>query len=374
MRRASLFLQRKLGFPKPQNPDHGPYANKLALERSPNNPIIAPIGDSAWESWQTFNPAAIELDGNVYLFYRAIGDDQMSRVGLAISEDGFTVNERLEEPIFSYQGMTDTRIKTSSGYKRGQFASGGGEWGWAEDPRVTLLGDRIYMFFVAYDGYSEPRLALTTIHVDDFRERVWRWSECRIVSEPGMVNKSGALLPEKIDGKYVIMHRIFPDIQIDIVDDISTLGSCGNFLQTKKLVKTRARQYWDSRKIGAGPPPLKTPYWWLLVYYATDDKDASSYRVGIMLLDLKDPSHVLYRSPLSVLDPEFWYENAGHKAGIVYPCGAVIKDEKLFVYYGGADSYVAVASIDIHRLYHLFQFAISRGCNPLPQTLLNSPA
>ena len=51
------------------------------------------------------------------------------------------------------------------------------------------------MFFVAYDGWSEPRLALTTIRVEDFLERMWRWSECRIVSAPGMVDKSGALLP-----------------------------------------------------------------------------------------------------------------------------------------------------------------------------------
>ena len=342
---------------------------KLELERHPNNPLLSPIHGSDWESWQTFNPAAIEIDGTVYLFYRAIGEDGMSRVGLAISEDGFTIDERLEDPIFSYQGIQNSRIKTSSSYIRGQFASGGGEWGGAEDPRVTVLDGRIYMFFVAYDGYSEPRLALTTITVEDFLERSWRWSECRIVSAPGLVNKSGALLPEKINGKFVVMHRIFPDIQIDLVDDISALGVCGNYLQTKKLVKTRARQYWDSRKIGAGPPPLLTPYGWLLVYYATDDKDASAYRVGIMLLDQKDPSHVLYRSPLSVLNPEFWYENAGHKHGIVYPCGAVIKDEKLIVYYGGADSYVAAAYIGISDLYTIFEHATKHACNPLPVTV-----
>ena len=66
-----------------------------------------------------------------------------------------------------------------------------------------------------------------------------------------------------------------------------------------------------------------------------------------MLLDEKDPSRVLYRTPLSILAPEHWYENNGHKFGVVYPCGAVIKDEKLFVYYGGADSHVAVAHMDI---------------------------
>lgn len=71
-----------------------------------------------WESWQTFNPAAIEIDGTVYLFYRAIGEDGMSRVGLAISEDGFTIKERLPEPIFTYQGKVDDKLIISSGYRR----------------------------------------------------------------------------------------------------------------------------------------------------------------------------------------------------------------------------------------------------------------
>jgi|GEM_PF-1546269 len=85
---------------------------KIELERHPNNPLLSPIHGSDWESWQTFNPAAIEIDGTVYLFYRAIGEDGMSRVGLAISEDGFTIDERLDEPIFTYQGIQDSRIKS----------------------------------------------------------------------------------------------------------------------------------------------------------------------------------------------------------------------------------------------------------------------
>jgi len=66
--------------------------------------------------------------------------------------------------------------------------------------------------------------------------------------------------------------------------------------------------------------------------------------MGAMLLDLKDPSKVLYRSSKPILEPTEWYENEGYKAGVAYPCGAVIFNNKLHVYYGGADMVTCVAT------------------------------
>ena len=88
----------------------------------------------------------------------------------------------------------------------------------------------------------------------------------------------------------------------------------------------------DRRKMGAGAPPLKTNHGWLLIYYGVDEKDASKYKMGAMLLDLNDPTKVLHRSSHPIIEPSDWYENEGHKAGIVYPCGALVKDGKLIIY------------------------------------------
>ena len=140
------------------------------------------------------------------------------------------------------------------------------------------------------------------------------------------------------------MHRVFPDILIDFVDSLDF--SDGNFLEGRYRIKTRDG-YWDSRKIGAGAPPIKTKDGWLLIYYGVDDRDASQYKIGAMVLDASDPTKVLHRTDQPILEPVEWYENEGHKAGIAYPCGAAIIDNKLFVYYGGADTVVCVATAEL---------------------------
>ena len=143
------------------------------------------------------------------------------------------------------------------------------------------------------------------------------------------------------------MHRVFPNILIDFVDSLDFDGR--TYLKGEHKIAPRSNEWWDSRKIGAGAPPLKTKDGWLLIYQAVDDKDASEYKVGAMLLDLNDPTKVLYRSAQPILEPREDYENHGFKAGVVYPCGAVIKDGTLFVYYGGADSYVCVATAKLDK-------------------------
>ncbi|MBU1885053.1 hypothetical protein KKE34_00390, partial [Patescibacteria group bacterium] len=201
--------------------------------------------------------------------------------------------------------------------------------------------------YVAYDGWNPPRIALTSIALSDFLDHNFLWERPVLISKPNVVDKSAVIFPEKINNKYVIMHRVFPDILIDFVDDLNFDGY--TYLRGEHKISPRSRQWWDSRKIGAGAPPLKTKDGWLLIYQAVDDKDASEYKVGAMLLDLNDPTKVLYRSAKPILEPREEYENYGFKAGVVYPCGAVIKDNTLFVYYGGADSYVCVATTPLEK-------------------------
>lgn len=311
-------------------------SSELNLVKSGGNPILKPREEYAWESRQTFNPAALYEDGKVHLLYRALGDDGMSVVGYATSRDGIEINERLERPIF----MSSHPLRQINNMPLHDYGSGGG-WGGCEDPRITKIDERIYMTYVHFDGFNPPRIALTSIHLDDFLHKRWRWGGTKIISPAHVVDKSGCLFPEKINGKYVMLHRIYPDILIDFLDDLEFNN--GALLQGQFKITPR-KGYWDSRKIGAGAPPLKTPFGWLLIYYAVDDRDDSQYKIGAMLLDLDNPAKVLYRTDQPILEPVEWYENEGHKAGIVYPCGAVVIDDTLFVYYGGADTVVCVAT------------------------------
>jgi predicted GH43/DUF377 family glycosyl hydrolase len=313
------------------------------LDRPAVNPILSPASKNDWEAFCTFNPAAIYANNQVHLLYRAQGHDYVSQIGYARSSDGLTIDERLDQPAYrpsqAFEGVNQPK-----GDPNGPFASGGGSGG-CEDPRATIIDGRVYMTYVAYNGQDHPRIAMTSIDLQDFLAQKFLWTKPVLISRNGEVNKSACIFPEKINGKYVIMHRVFPNILIDYVDSLNFTGQ--EFLTGQHKIPPRSREWWDSRKVGAGAPPLKTKEGWLLIYQAVDDKDASQYKIGAMLLDLKDPSKVLYRSAEPILTPQETYENHGFKAGVVYPCGAVIKDQTLFVYYGGADSYVCVATADL---------------------------
>ncbi len=311
----------------------------LKLKKGDHNPILVPNNENHWEAFNTFNPAAFYDNGKIHLIYRAQGFNYVSVLGYATTQDGFTINERLNDPIYTpsadFEGRMDSTDVQSSLF----YGSGGG-FGGCEDPRITKIGERIYMTYVAYDGYSPPRIALTSIAANDFLNRRWLWEKPVLITPPGVVDKSAVIFPEKIRGKYVIMHRVYPDILIDFVDNLHFDGS--TWLKGESKIGPRVGM-WDSRKIGAGAPPLRTKDGWLLIYQSVGNQDSSRYKIGAMLLDLDDPTKVLYRCNAPILEPTETYENDGFKAGVVYPCGAVIFDKLLFVYYGGADSYVCVA-------------------------------
>lgn len=322
-------------LPRPQTP---------RLARVPANPIIAPRAENAWESVATFNPAAIHLNGRVHLLYRAIGSYGISVLGYASSADGVEFDERLDEPVyvprepFEMTPAPQERPGPPQPYVR-KYASGGG-YGGCEDPRLTQIDDTLHMTYVAFDGFSPPRVALSSIGVDDFLAKRWNWTRPVLISPPGVVDKNAVVFPAKIAGRYIIFHRIFPDMLIDFRDSLTF--RTGEFLSGRFAIAPR-RGFWDSRKIGAGPPPLRIDDGWLLIYHAVDDRDDSQYKIGAMILDAENPLRVLFRSPTPILEPRARYENEGHKSGVVYPCGAVTIGDDLFLYYGGADMVVCAA-------------------------------
>lgn len=301
------------------------------------NPIISPRPEHEWEAWQTFNPTAIVLDGKVHFLYRAIGTDGVSRLGYAVSSDGFTIDERAQNPVFEH----------ASGQRSFNIYSyfSGGSWGGAEDPRIVRVDGEndLYMTYTACDQ-GELRVALTSISVNDFLQKKWKWKTPALISPPGEVHKNWVIFPEKIRSQYAILHSINPGISVATVDSLAF--DAGAYIKSFHGGSPQ-KGCWDKWIRGAGPSPIRTKDGWLLFYHAMDN-DWGKYKVGAMLLDLDDPTIILHRAKEPVLEPDQHYENNGFKGGVIYASGAVVKDGNLLVYYGSADSHVCVAYANLN--------------------------
>jgi predicted GH43/DUF377 family glycosyl hydrolase len=317
----------------------------VTIQKHEANPIIEPRPENFWEMKATFNPAAVNVDDRVHLLYRAIGGDDMSTLGYAVSDDGTTIAERPGTFAFEHRNKGSHPLAS---VPKIDYLSGGGCAGGSEDPRLVMMGEdnKVYLTYTAFDGWGSVRIALSSISKDDFVNRRWKWSPPIFLSPPGEVHKNWVLFPEKIKGRYAILHSISPDILIDYVDDLSEFEGDARSIKSR-YARYSDRSVWDNWVRGAGPPPVKTRLGWLLFYHAMDVRDPNRYKLGAMILDANDPAKILYRSRVPVLEPEEWYENTGWKAGVVYSCGAVVKDSELYVYYGGADSVVCVAMANL---------------------------
>jgi predicted GH43/DUF377 family glycosyl hydrolase len=328
----------------------------LKLNRLSHNPVLRPRPEVWWESEAVFNPAALVHDGRVHLFYRALGRDGISRIGHASSGDGIHFDERPNYPAYDPQSDSLGRARASRSnlklsyatltYDTVSYGSGGG-WGGAEDPRAVLMDGMVHMTFTAFEGWHNERITLATLSLDNFDRRQWLWSPNVYLSAPGEVQKNWLLFPEKINGKYAVLHNIHPKIEIAYIDDFDAVESEGFIKSSFDRTSTPGRLgHWDALIRGAGAPPIKTEMGWLLLYHGMDPAKNTGYQVGAMLLDLHDPTKILYRSEEPVLKPEEWYENEW-KAGVVYASGAVVFGDDLIVYYGGGDKYVAAAKANL---------------------------
>lgn len=314
------------------------FVKAASFVRAEENPIISPKPENGWEAGQTFNPGVILLDNKVHFLYRAIGEDGISRLGYAVSSDGFTIDERLSYPVYEHKTKGPLKFSTYSYFS-------GGSFGGAEDPRPVRVGgeDVLHMTYTACD--DGLRVALTLIKVADFLKGKWNWKTPAFLSPFGEVHKNWLIFPEKIKGRYAILHSLKPNIQIAYKDSLEFDDS--DYIKSFHNGGPQ-NDRWDKWLRGASAPPIKTFKGWLLFYHAMDN-DWSKYKVGAMLLDLKDPTKILHRSPQPVLEPEEHYENSGYKPGVVYVSGAIVKDGNLLVYYGGADNYVCVAYADLEE-------------------------
>ncbi len=315
----------------------------LDLKRSKKNPIIEPTPNKYWESKASFNPTAILHGGKVHVIYRAIGETDNSVLGYIKSDDGHNFDKDSKELAYYHK---NTQVVCGT-LPQINYCSGGGWGGGCEDPRMTIIDNTVYLIYTAFDGWGSVRMALTSISLDDFISRRWNWKKPVLISPPHEIHKNWVLFPEKIKGKFAILHGISPKIMIDYFDSLDELDG-DNFIYSVH----QGSRLWGARDRlirGVGPAPLKTKYGWLVLYHKMEKHDSHRYKLWAMVLDEKDPTKILYNSNQPILEPDEWYENEGYKSGVVYSCGAVIKDGELFVYYGGADKVSCVATADLDK-------------------------
>ena len=329
------------------------------------NPVISPDTSSRffdpmrqkfsdWESNDTFNPAAAVKDGKIYVLYRAedktgiaIGE-RTSRIGLAESKDGLSMKRRPMPVLFP--AKDDQK----------EF-----EWpGGCEDPRVAVTTDGTYVLFYTQWNKKTPRLGVATS-----RDLV-RWKKHGPIFRKAhrgrffeMASKSASIVTKMVAGKQVIAringkywlywgeHFVNPATSTDLVNWTPMLDKNG---ELKQLIAPR-KGYFDSDLTECGPPALITDNGILLLYNGKNksgpDADPrftpNSYCAGQVLFDKIDPTKVLARMDVPFLKPEEEFEKSGqYPAGTVFIEGLVYFQKKWFLYYGCADSRVAVAIYD----------------------------
>ncbi len=302
------------------------------LIRAQENPILEPRG-SDFEQAAVFNAAAFEWEGSIHLFYRAMGAQNTSVIGYARSQDGIHIDERLDKPIYVPRADFEQ--------KRGDPHGNSG----CEDPRVSLIGDRIYMTYTAYDGVHPPRGALTSLSLDDFQARRFdQWDPPRLVTPDTVDDKDLGLLPSTLEGNYVLYHRIANHVCADILPNLSfekRISRCIAILAPRPGM-------WDGAKVGIAGPPIPQKDGWLLIYHGVSEH--ARYRLGAALL-APNGINVLARSADPILEPVEPYERDGEVNNVVFSCGSVVRGDTLFVYYGGGDRVTAVATGSVSRIY-----------------------
>ena len=290
-----------------------------AWHRTSNRPVIAPQGDG-WESAGTFNPSVIRHDGQIVMLYRAQDSNGTSRLGYATSADGVRFIRR-PEPILSPE----------TEYERG---------GGLEDPRLVKIDDTYYL---TYTGYNKTDAQLCLATSTDLVH--WDRKGVILPAYRGRWNvgwtKAGAIVPEKIDGKYWMY---FLGTAADKTDQMGLAYSPDLVHWTDALdvpVLPRRPGRFDSRVVEPGPPPIVTAEAITLIYNGADD--ALVYRTGVARFDRTDPRRVLSRTETPVFAPEADWEKVGQVPNVVFVEGMVLHGGRWLFYYGGADKYVGVA-------------------------------
>jgi beta-1,2-mannosidase len=296
--------------------------------RTGSDPVLSPKGD-AFESAGTFNPAVVKKDRQFVMLYRAQDRKGTSSLGYASSEDGIHFTRR-REPVLASEAP---------------YEKGGG----VEDPRLQKIGDTYYLTYTGYnnvDGAAadkkDAQLCLATstdlLH--------WTRQGVIIPSFRGKWNvkwtKSGAIVPEKIQGKYWMYYLADAkgkDTQMGVAYSEDLLHWTEAL--DHPVMASRPGSF-DSQVVEPGPPPIITKQGIFLIYNGADDKQV--YSTGWVLFDKNDPTKIVARSETPVFAPEKEWEKVGQVPNVVFVEGMVRDGNRWLFYYGAADKHIGVAT------------------------------
>lgn len=326
--------------------------------------ILLEKTDLGFENEGVFNPGVYQEGNVIYLFYRAVRKGNRSSIGYSLLDDPLKVTYRAEYPVIVPEN---------------KYESQG-----VEDPRIVKIDDLYYFTYTAYDGINAQGALALSPDLQHFEKQgiivpKVTYSEFLLMAEanknldpkyyknqtfylkPGVTpetillwDKNVVFFPRKIDGNLVFLHRIRPGIQIVKIKDLNDLTEefWNNYLQNlhQYIVMDPVYPY-ERQYIGAGCPPIETPFGWLLIYH-TGELSSSGYyySASAALLDSDDPTKLISRLPYSLFEPEIDYEIAGAVNNVVFPTGTTFSDGTLFIYYGAAGERIAVVSVNLTDL------------------------
>jgi predicted GH43/DUF377 family glycosyl hydrolase len=308
------------------------------FSRNRNNPILT-AHDWPYPANSVFNAGAALVDGETLLLVRVEDRRGFSHLTVARSRDGYTDWRIDPEPTLL--PAPDTHPEEI--------------WG-IEDPRLTWL-DELGCWAIAYTAYSGAGPLVSLACTRDFR------SFNRLGSVMPPEDKDAALFPVRFGGRWAMLHRpaatgwsTGAHIWISFSPDLKHWGD------HRVLIPARLGGWWDARKIGLSPPPLRTDEGWLILYHGVRATASGSlYRLGLALLDLEDPTRVIRRCDNWVFGPSAPYELKGDVPGVVFPCGWVCVDDEIRLYYGAADTSLAMATAKLSEVLAYVKAAPAGG-------------
>ncbi|MCD4823537.1 MAG: glycoside hydrolase family 130 protein [Phycisphaerae bacterium] len=289
------------------------------VHRWEGNPLIS-IADLSFRCSDIRNAGIAQYNGEMVMLITIESLQGFTLVHKASSRDG--INFSVEHKPFMSPPQTGPRAKYENYGIR--------------DVRITPMDGKYYITYIA-DSDLGMRLGLAC--TEDFKAVEF----IGYVSQPDV--KNGVLFPCKIEGRYALLKRPAGGaIWMSFSEDLQFWGD-------ERVVMTPRGGHWDSNRIGAAAVPIEIPQGWLLIYYGAKDTSAGPLvRLGAAVLDKDDPAHVLARSNIPLLSPREKYERIGDVPNMIFSCGACIKDEELFIYYGASDSCICLGTAQVEQI------------------------
>ena len=327
--------------------------------------ILSPT-DREFENNGVLNPGVFQDGNTIHLLYRAVQNGNYSTIGYAKTEGPYQIIERHNKPIIN---------------RDFDYESHG-----VEDARIVKIDDTFYITYTAYDGVNAMGALATSKDLITFEkhgiitpkvnyEEYERYVLCcgnklnpkyhhyyRLFAQIGLVSdefrllrdKDVVLFPKKINGKFAMLHRIWPGIQIAYFDHWEDLTAdyWENHLEnlTEHIIMDPEGVF-EVNYIGAGGPPIETEDGWLIIYHGVQETiTGKTYHAKAALLNIDNPKIELSRLPYPIFSPTKLWELEGAVNNVVFPSGHAIFGNDLYIYYGVADSSIAVAKLDIEEL------------------------